>query len=364
MYPVTSRFLDTLPQAHRVVTQVTLFRTDGEVVDLAHIGGSVQVDRGQVIRRTCTVSCPDVSLIPTSPADELAVYGARLRLARGIDYQDGSSPEMVPLGVFRLDTVDGDPALGPVTLTGKAIECIVQDDLFTVSYRATGTVSTAITELIQRSIPDADVIFTASNPTIGSRTWEAGADPWAAVQEIAAVAGAQCYTTADGSFLIAELPDLLATNPVWTVAAGEGGVYVKGTRGMTSAGVHNGVLAQGENAADGVAPVSWLATDDDTGSPTYWGGPYGRRPKVISSSTLISQSACRNAAELELRSAKAPNATGDFSSMPNPALEPGDVIRVVHPGGLRELHQVQSFTVPLSQSGDFPIATISAKGDS
>ncbi|MGH3584715.1 MAG: DUF5047 domain-containing protein, partial [Pseudonocardia sp.] len=257
-----------------------------------------------------------------------------------------------------------DPLLGPVTLTGKALECIVQDDVFTNPYRATGTVSTAITELIHRSIPDADIIVTSTDPVIGSRTWDTGSDPWASVQEIAAVAGAECYTNADGSFVVDVLPDLLAVNPVWTVAAGEGGVYIKGSRGMSAAGVCNGVLARGENASDGVPPVQWLATDDDPDSPTYWGGPYGRRPLIYSSSTLTSESACRNAAVLKLRSAKAPNATGDFSSLPNPALEPGDVLRVVHPGGLRELHQVQSFTVPLSPGGDFPITTIDAKGDS
>ncbi|MFE7106647.1 DUF5047 domain-containing protein [Streptomyces sp. NPDC057575] len=346
-----------------MVTQVTLFRTDGEVVDLPHTGGSVQVDAGAEIRRSCTVTSADVSLIPTSPADQLAVYGARMRIARGIDYGDGTT-EVVPLGVFRLDDVNGDPLLGPVTLTGRALEVIVQDDIFTAPYRATGTVSTAITELIQRSIPSADVIITAADPVIGSRTWDTGTNPWAAIQEIAAVAGAQCYTSADGTFMVSVLPDLLATTPAWTVASGEGGVYVSAVRGMSSAGVSNGVLAMGENPADGVAPVQWLATDDDAGSPTYWAGPYGRRPTVYSSSTLTTQSACRNAAQLLLAAAKAPNATGDFSSLPNPALEPGDVLRVVHPDGLRELHQVKSFTVPLEVAGDFPIATISARGDS
>jgi hypothetical protein len=44
-------------------------------------------------------------------------------------------------------------------------------------------------------------------------------------------------------------------------------------------------------------------------------------------------------------------------------LEPGDVLRVVHEDGSRELHQVASFSVPLDIGGDFPISTISAKED-
>ncbi|CAM5265304.1 hypothetical protein SBADM41S_08317 [Streptomyces badius] len=82
-----------------------------------------------------------------------------------------------------------------------------------------------------------------------------------------------------------------------------------------------------------------------------------------SSATIVSPGSAQAAAELKLRAAKAPNASGNFSSLPNPALEPGDVLRVVHPDGLRELHQVASFTVPLRVGGDFPIGTISAKED-
>jgi hypothetical protein len=130
---------------------------------------------------------------------------------------------------------------------------------------------------------------------------------------------------------------------------------------MASDRVNNGILAIGENTADNVLPVSYLAVDNDPSSPTYWYGPFGRRPGFYSSSTLISLAACTQAANLQLAKAKAPNASGDISSLPNPALEPGDVVRVTHPDGTRELHQIASFSVPLDPGGDFPITTISAK---
>lgn len=362
MYPVTPRFLPRLAESHDVVTEVLLATTDGRTIPVDHTGGSVTVDRGQDIRRTCTVTGCDTSLIPLTPTDQLATYGARLRISRGVDYGDGSQ-ELVSLGVFRLDQVDGDPAEGPVTLTGKAIECIVQDDKFTTPYRATGTIVSAITALIQRSIPDASITSTIVDAPIGARTWDVEGDPWAAVQEIAAAGGAECFTNGDGVFVIAVLPDLLAVDPVWAVEAIEGGVYVKASRGMSSANVFNGVLARADNTESGLVPVQYLATDSDTGSPTYWGGPFGRRPTFYSSSTLTTTNACIAAANLLLRSAKAPNATGDLSSLPNPALTPGDIIRVAHPDGLRELHQIASVSVPLDEGGDFPIATISAKED-
>ncbi|MFD5566658.1 DUF5047 domain-containing protein [Streptomyces cadmiisoli] len=362
MYPVSDRFLARLAESHTPVTQVQLFLTDGQVVDLPHTGGSVQVDRGQAIRRTCTVTCPDPSLIPRTPTDQLATYGARLRISRGVDYGDGSS-ELVPLGVFRLDSVDGDVSEGPATLQGKDLSAIVQDDKFTTPYTATGTVVAAVTALIQRSIPDAAVISLIVNTGIGRRTFEIESDPWAAVQEIAAAAGAECYANADGEFVIATLPDLLTTDPVWAIEATEGGVYISGNRAMTSDGVHNGVMARGENASENSPPVSYLAVDNDPNSPTYWSGPYGRRPTFYSSSTLTTTGACQQAAVLKLAQAKAPNASGDISSLPNPALEPGDVLRVRHEDGSRELHQAAAFTVPLDLGGAFPISTISAKED-
>jgi hypothetical protein len=363
VYPVSDRFLARLAESHVPITAVQLFLTDGRVLDVPHTGGSVTVDRAQATRRTCTVTCDDPALIPRIPSDQLATYGARLRISRGVEYGSSNDTELVPLGVFRLDSVDGDVSEGPVTLQGKDLSAIVSDDKFTVPYRVTGTIVSAITEIIRRSILDAEIVSQITDTPIGSRTFDIEADPWTGVQEIAAAAGAECYPDADGVFRIAALPDLLTTPPVWAIEATEGGVYIKANRGMSSDNVKNGWLARGENTSDNVAPVSYLAVDNDPNSPTYWGGKFGRRPGFHSSSTLITTAACQLAATLRLAQAKAPNASGDISSLPNPALEPGDVLRVMHEDGSRELHQAAAFTVPLDLGGDFPISTISAKED-
>jgi len=364
MYAVSDRFLARLAETHAPATQVQLFLTTGQVIDIPHTGGSVTVDRSQAIRRTCTVTVADPTLIPRTAADQIATYGARLQIARGVDYGDGTPPDLVPLGVFRLDNIDGDVTQGPVTLQGKGLEVVVGDDKFTAPYTATGTVVSAINALILRSLPTANIISQITDVTIGSRAFDIQADPWAGCQEIAAAAGAEVYSNADGVFVIATLPDLSTATPVWAIEAVEGGVYISATRAMSADKVFNGILASGENTADNVAPVSYLATDDDPGSPTYWSGPFGRRPDFYSSSTLITLAACTNAARLKLAQAKAPNASGDISSLPNPALEPGDVLRVTHEDGSRELHQAASFSVPLDTGGGFPITTISAKEDS
>lgn len=362
MYTVSDRFLAALAESHTPTVEVKLFRTDGRVETLESItGGSVPVDRGASTRRTCSVTLADPQLIPQTPADKLSVYGAQLRISRGIQFSDGI--EQVPLGVFRVDEVSGDVDDGPVTISGKSLECVVSDDKFTAPYKASGTAVGAITALIQRSIPSATIVNRATDAVIGPRTWDTQADPWDAVVECGTAIGAEVYADADGVFIVATLPDLLTTTPVWTIAAGEGGAYISADRGMSAANVFNGVLASGENTESDAPPVSYLATDTDTASPTYWGGPFGHRPTFYSSSTITTLAQATAAANLLLKQSVAPNASADISSLPNPALEPGDVLRVVYGDGRRELHQVQSFSVPLEAGGDFTVATISAKED-
>lgn len=360
MYPVSARFLAAIAESHRLATTVTLFRADGHVVDLPHTGGSVTVDRSADCRRTCSVEIADPALIPRTPAAALSVYGSMLRISRGVQYTDGQA-ETVPLGVFRLDEISGDPDTGPVTLSGKSLEVAVADDRFTDVVRASGTAVGAVTTLIQATLPNATIINRAADGAIGPRTWDIGAERWAAVTECAAAIGAEVYADADGNFVISQLPDILTTTPVWSIAPGDGGTFISASRAMSTDGIYNAVHASGENTETGDPPVFALVTDTDVTSPTYYGGPFGRRPYFYSSSTLTSTNACTQAANLLLRQMAAPNATASITSLTNPALEPGDTIRVVYPDGSKEIHQVASFSISLDTSGAMELDTISAK---
>lgn len=365
MYPVPStRFLPALRESHVPYTRVQLMRTDGVVVDLDHTDGSVTVDRGSAVRRTCTVTTEDTSLLPMTPTDQLAVYGARLRITRGIIYGDGSI-ESVPLGLFRIDKLEGDPALGPVTISGSGLEAVIADDKFIAPYTTRGATAavTAITGLIQDSIPGAVVTNRATDATIGTMTWNTQGDRWAAVQECATTIGAEVYADADGQFVIAELPDLLTATVAWDVDAGADGVLISANRAFSRDGMYNYVIASGENTEDNAPPVSATASDTDPTSPTYVSGPFGRVPKFYSSATITNSTLAAGAAAKLLRDALKPNATVSLTSLPNPCLEPGDVLRVTYEDGRRELQQIQSFTISLGLDS-ITIATIGGKQDS
>ena len=366
MYPTPSaRFLPALSESHVPVSVVELHRPDGRVEEVVHTGGSVTVDRSSATRRTATVESPDISLLPWTATDYLAISGARLRILRGIAYADGTI-ESVPVFYGRLDSVTGDPEEGSVTLTASGLEAVLGDARFEAAYstRDNTAAITSITNLIRTALPDAVIVSSADNGPLGVRTWDAEGDRWAAVAELATAVGSDCYADADGIFHVEPLPDLLSAPVAWEVAAGPRGALIGASRGWSREGMYNIVVASGENSESDTPPVVGVAMDEDPTSPTYVGGPFGRVPRFYSSPTITTVSSAESAAKKILVDAVKPGMTADISSLPNPLLEPGDVIRVVHSDGRRDLYQVQSLSVDLAVGGDFTLGMIGGKEDS
>lgn len=366
MYPAPSeQFLRALTESHVLASVVELHWPGGRVDELPHTGGSVTVDRGSATRRIARVELPGAELLPFTPADYLAISGCRLRILSGIHHPGRDQPETVPVFTGRLDSIEGDPDTGPVSIAASGLEAIVADDKFLAPYstRTNTAAVTAITGLIRETLPDAVISSTAPDTPLGPRTWDAQGDRWAAVQELATAVGAECFADADGIFRVEPLPDLLEAPVAWEVAAGEGGALISVNRGWSRAGIYNVVVATGENSEAGTPPVTGIAEDDDPTSPTYVGGPFGRVPRFYSSPTLTTMNAAQGAANKLLADGRKPAFTADISSLPNPLLEPGDVIRAIHGDGRRTLYQIQSLTVDLAPGGEFSLTLIGGKED-
>ncbi|MGW0468335.1 DUF5047 domain-containing protein [Streptomyces sp. NPDC003027] len=367
MYPVSARFLEALRTSHRIVVRVDAYY-DGAltVPDLPIVDGSVTVDRGSKTRRNLSLVVADPKLLPWSPTDPLAVYGQELVVSRGIRYTDGTT-EMVPLGTFRVEEPSGDTLYGPVTVTGKSLEAAIIDDTFQepTSTRGYGGCVDAITGLIHATIPTASVVnqtADARNPTCAVAVWDAGADRWEAVVQIARAMQAEIYVDALNRFVIRDLPNVLTDPVAWDIAEGEGGTLIAASRTMSRTAVFNAVVASGENTASGNAPVSGVARDTDPLSPTRWGGPFGKVTKFISSPLWTTSPVCQSAAEFALFDAVAPNVTASVESVPNPALEGNDVLRASH-SGRPERFLLQAATIPLSADGNFNVTLRSGKED-
>lgn len=367
MYAVSSRFLQALTTSHSIVARADAFYEGAlSLADLPIQDGAVTIDRGSKIRRTLSLTISDPKYLPWNALDPLAVYGQTLVVSRGIRFSNGIT-ESVPLGTFRIEEPQGDVHFGPVTLTGKSSECHVIDDKFmtpksTVGY---GNCVDAITALIRETLPDSIIVNATAdgrNPTCAITTWDANADRWDAVQQIALAMQADIYVDALDRFVIVDIPEVLSSRVVWDIAEGEGGTLMSASRQMSRTAVYNAVVASGENTASNSAPISAVAYDNDPNSPTRWGGPFGRVPKFISSSLWTGVGACQSAADYALFDAIAPNVATTIDSIPNPALEGGDCLRIAY-ASRKELFILQSAVVPLTAEGSFSVTLRGGKED-
>jgi hypothetical protein len=247
------------------------------------------------------------------------------------------------------------------------MESALIDDKFQgpTSTRGYGGCIEAITFLIRQTLPDSVIVnLTAGerNPLCAVAVWDGGADRWDAVTQIATSMQAEIYVDAQNRFVITDLPDVVNGSVAWDIAEGEGGTLVSSARTMSRTAVYNAVVASGENTALGNIPVSAVAVDDDPSSPTRFGGPFGKVTKSISSALWTTTGACQAAANYALYDAVAPNIQASIASLPNPALEGNDIVRVTHVGR-KQRFLVQSVTVPLTWDGSFSISLRGGKDE-
>lgn len=349
MWPISAAARAALRGSHAVTGRLTAYTPNGGVMpDIAFSGASVDADGGSQVRRTASLTVADTSLWPVGGFDALSPVGAEAALEFGIVLPGGAT-EWVP--VFRGPVQKAALALPlssalAVDLADRA-KWVAEDrlDVPGESHAGATTVS-EITRLIHDTLPSAEVLDLSGDTTtapvlqIDKERWQDG------VEALADSIGCEVYADQTGRFIIRRQPTL-DDAPVWAIDAGSTGVLIKADRELTRESVYNAVIATGTRT-DGTPPVYAKVTDDDPDSPTRYGGPFGRKPRYYSSPLLLTTEQAQAAAAALLARAKGYVATVTVEAVPNPALEPGDVVEVRLPDGTRQRHIVDK--VPLSFS--------------
>jgi Domain of unknown function (DUF5047) len=180
-----------------------------------------------------------------------------------------------------------------------------------------------------------------------------------ALAKLAEAAAAAAYFDADGAFVFNQAFDPDAPD-VWTVDTGETGVLVDADESLDRTATFNGVLVEGQAAAD-TAPIAALVTDDDPTSPTRWGGPFGKVARIERNSAVqtVDQATAAAADLLERGLHLARSLT--LTAAPNPALEAGDLVRVLFLDGRDERHIIDTVNIDLAAAGAQTLATRSAQ---
>lgn len=227
MQSISSTFKAALTSSHRMAVQVDAYY-DGELIyeGLPVVDGAVTLDRGSKARRSLSLTVGDLSLLPWNATDPLASYGQELVVRRGIAFASGT--EWVRLGTFRIDEPAGDVHMGPITLTGKSAEVAIQDDRFLEPTSSVGypTCIDVITYLLHQTLPDAVIVNATSDnrdPLCLVATWNAQADRWDAVVQVARAMNAEIACDALNRFVITDAPNPLTSPVVWDIAEGRAG---------------------------------------------------------------------------------------------------------------------------------------------
>lgn len=323
--------------------------TIGQLENLPVSGGLVTVDATSQVRRTATVVIADPRLWPADPLDVLSPFGSELLLEYGVVIP-GYGTEWVPLirGVIadadrERPVRSGDGAV-TLKLSDRSVR-VHEDRLDAPAQTVSGALVTAeITRLIQQTLPSATVRNSSGSSQVAA-VLEIERERWRdGVEKFADSIGCEVFADPTGVFVIRPQPQL-TTNAVWEIRSGRGGTLVSTQEKLTRERVYNRVVATGQRT-DGTAPVRAAVSDTDTTSPTYYGGPFGKKPRFYSSPLLTTVGQCTTAATALLARARGVAASVSLEAIVNPALDVGDVIRVYDDGRWQH-HIVDRVTVPL-----------------
>lgn len=324
-------------------------------VEMKLIDGEVELDATADIRGAGSVVLAEPW--PTGRNLTLAPYGSELFLARGVDL-GGAGVLWAPLGYFRVSEIEqDDTAKGPVGLSLEDRMSTIIDSRFMAPRQwLQGTpVGDIVEEVVREIYPLAEIMYDDDSylSELG-RALIAEESRYEVLLTLATGLGKVVYWDGQGRLIFETIPD--ESEPTWYVNAGPNGVMVESKRSLSREDVYNAVVVTGEGA-DQITPVRAVAYDAQESSPTFFGGAFGRVPRFYSSPFITTQPQAESAAVNLLRqSLGAPYDVG-VSAVPNPALKPYDVIRVVYNDGTRELHIVEKVTIPLTVGAALDIST-------
>lgn len=360
MWPMSTVAQQVIRTSHGVAIRGTAYSTvQGQYDGLPIAGGTVVDDSTAQTRRGATVNIADPTLWPDGLFDPLSPAGSELQLDYGITIP-GQSTEWIPLIRGVISQSDEVIPFGPqgITITLLDRSQHIKDDVPQVPLQVggTGTVVAAITSLITSTYPAAVILDQTGDTTICPLI-TIQQDKWSeGIEVLATSIGAECYVDPVGDFVIRYQP--LLTDPhVWIVNTGPDGILVQNQRVRTRDSVYNSVTASGETSA-GAGPSATVYNNDTT-TATYWGGPFGRKPRKFVSPTLTSVAQCTAAAQAILARAIGMDTQMTVQVVPNPALQTGDVVRILGETG-EKLGIIDAIQTPLdfSQTQQLVVRTI------
>lgn len=154
-----------------------------------------------------------------------------------------------------------------------------------------------------------------------------GGDPWQDIMELAQAIGYETYFDPNGVFVFRQVPDPSTGDPVWEFNEDVNPLVSEAQRELSDEQTFNHVIVIGQSTSSENA-VSAEAQDTNPNSPTYILGPYGQVTQRLTFSLITSQDQAQDAANAILNNSLGASDTVTLQVVPQPALEPGDIVKV------------------------------------
>lgn len=375
MYPVSQRFLDVVAGSHQARARVQVLPTDGPQFGPAPTGGVVlELEDGDV-KLSSTADVKGTIDLTVSGAfwDALAPYGVEVFAERGIDF--GDAVEWVPLGYFGVDELSQDDAPGgPIKVSGSDRTARLMRNRTLYPYQVpagmthrqlfhrlvngdptggTGPVSAeGYGMFVYGRVPIVWASYDPDQATVPSGQVVED-DVYAYLAKLVSSRGCVLRFARTGE-LVVDLKDRApGSAPVYTVAGGPSGNLIRASRKVSRRGVYNIVVARGSDPA---TPTGYrLAYIEDQASPLRWFGPFGAVPRYYASPLLRTSDQADAAAESVLSGYKGLPTGLSLLSVPNPALDPLDVLAATVSSA--QVHLADEVTIPLSVTDPVQIVT-------
>lgn len=352
MIPHSRLFEDAVHYSHTLLTRVDIYVGSTLVYpDVKVTGGSVSCDAGSLIRWNADI---DLALSPWETLPLLTNEAARFKVYRGITSLGRT--EVLQLGEYRV--VDADRSeRGTVKVEGEGLEGYIADARFerprVPPYGASTT--QAIIDLIDEALPFAVSVIprtTTNRRVAATAPWKRDRDE--AIESLADSINAVVYANNEGVFVIDDVPSINSV-PVFTVAAGEGGVMLGAQKAQKRG--FNAVSVSSSSSNSDTVPFYGFAGDDDPASPTYYNGLYGKKPKFYSSQFFTNDAQCVETAQEMLVKELARTQPIAFSALPAIFLEAGDMIQIVLPDGTVQSNLLETIKYGLEPGGQVAAQT-------
>lgn len=327
MWSNTDRFRQSIAKPHRNKTVITVTPAGSATPQTLPLkAGRVTVDGTAQARRKVTLDLFGTS----TDYDTITAPGATFRITHGIQYGVAGDEELMP--VFTGELVDGSQQLGDGTISVSLADHMqwLQRCRFLAPYVPTASLTRAqvISAIATDAKPGTTVITTATDTgLVGAQMWPF--DRLAAIHDLCADGNMDAFFQPDGAFLIRDKPTL-TTAPVYTVAAGVNGTLTSAARKRPLDKLYNTWVVR-PSAADGTQtwPQQSVTITDPTNPRHYL--KIGTVPYFWDSPTIATAANALAVAATFRDRALGTAETLALGAVSNPALEAGDVLRVITP---------------------------------